>query len=177
MNTPTHASDDYHVKIDRILMPFAFGEASRRALPYALDLAEVFDARVDVIHGASPLHEQMAAMGPGIGGAMGYGMAVPAVPMDEEIDVMKRRLDKYVAEATPEGSSRVSTEVRTAKVEDLFDDAKGRYDLVVMGTRDRSWFERVMERSKAKLALDSLDCPILIVPEASEKSSEEERQD
>ena len=51
------------LEVERILMPVELDACSRRALAYAVRLAETLDARLDVVHAVPPLAAAVTSLG------------------------------------------------------------------------------------------------------------------
>ncbi|MGF1509700.1 MAG: universal stress protein [Myxococcota bacterium] len=158
----------------RILTLVEFDQCSERVLDYALTLGQVFDATVDVLHAMHPMAESIAASGYA---GIGFGMAPEAVRiLDENEEVTQDRLERMVSdsrERVGHADSVVEAEVRSIRPRDLVEEASPRYDLIVMGTHDRSWLERLLAKSHAKRALDQAVCPVLVVPSPLQDAEDE----
>ncbi len=143
--------------IRRILVATDFSEYSRRAMEYALSLAERMDASIDLLHVWEPpprLESESLVLVPD-------GPGSPLESMD--LAHAGRHLDawseRYQSSAVPihvhlERGSTADTIVRVAD--------RG-YDLVVMGTHGRTGLARLFMGSVAQKVVARATCPVLTV--------------
>jgi nucleotide-binding universal stress UspA family protein len=147
--------------IRRILCPVDFSEFSRHALTHAVGIAKCYHARVSALH-VHRLTTPAFAAAP-----VAMPMAFePIVLTEAERKQLEAALDAFVA---PGRATAVSIE--TVVVEDP--DVAGAIvsqtealgvDLIAMGTRGRSGFQRFMLGSVTEKVLRKASCPVLTVP-------------
>ncbi|HEY0093043.1 MAG TPA: universal stress protein [Archangium sp.] len=143
--------------IRRILVATDFSEYSRRAMEYALSLAERMNASIDLLHVWEPpphLESESLMMVPG----------EPGTPLESSGLAQAGRLlhawsERYHAHSVPlqvhlERGSAADTIVRFAH---------SGYDLVVMGTHGRTGLARLFMGSVAQKVVARATCPVLTV--------------
>lgn len=151
----------HSVPIRRVLVPVEFDACSRQALRYAASLAQGFEAQLDVVHALTPTAELLPAMEPAaLAHPMGGAQGGLDAPMRE---TLKDKLDQMVKNEVPEALT-VTTEVCTRHVDDLVSDRGREVDLIVMGTHEHSWFDKILGMSRAKAAVERTPRPLLVVP-------------
>jgi nucleotide-binding universal stress UspA family protein len=147
------------IRIDRILCPTDFSEASRRALGEAVTLARWYAAEVTVLYVA-----------PFVAPAAAEAAYVPLGGLTAE--ARQRLLGELQALVAPARATGVAMRVDVAEGDPVAeilsrtrsDDA----DLVVLGTRGREGVERWMLGSVAERVLRRAECPVLTVAPAAE---------
>lgn len=150
------------IRIDQILLPTDLSPASRRAMSYALFLAEQCEAAVHLYH-AVVLHADDPAA------------AEQLVPLRQRLeeamlDVSRSRLAEWipeerrgrleVEEVRERGFSAPAMILEYAEREDV--------DLVVMGTHGRRGPGRLLLGSVAEGVVRHAGCPVLVVPAVEE---------
>jgi glycine betaine transporter len=131
-----------------IVVPVDFSEHSRRALDYAIDLAQQFGARLHLVH-ASDLPEKIPL-------ANAWCQA-----MKEEIS---KELNAYVDLALKAGvpaESRLSDQLPWQAIVKLADEVEA--DLIVMGSHGRTGLSHAFLGSVAERTLRIAACPVLVV--------------
>jgi len=147
------------LKLERILCPVDFSPDSRRALDYAIALADWSGAALTVLHVVSttPIVEVVPSVG--VGGIQ------PMVLTDADCQVVMGHLKDFLPD-TPaakkaalrvEGAPDVWAEI-LAQAED------GRADLLVVGSHGRSGVEHLLLGSTTEKLLRKSPCPVLVVP-------------
>lgn len=144
--------------IRHILVPIDFSKSARAALSAAVDMAEKYEANIDLLHVIPP----------------------PSyVPLERTIfgegkektidDAMRSSAEKQLAQvvaALPEGiQERVSTHLEMgvpSKTIVRYAEAE-KTDLVVMGTRGRTGLDEIIIGSVAERVLRRCPCPVLTV--------------
>jgi len=148
------------VTFKHVLCPIDFSEASKRALAYAVALAEWRQARLAVMHVAPTFEPTLA----------------PAVRYDEPGEVVfpvqrEDVLDALHRAAKAAGASPSSVEAVAeagSPVPMILDRAiSWPADLVVIGTHGRSGFDRALLGSVAERVMHKAPCPVLTVPPAA----------
>ena len=138
----------------KILVPIDFSEHSRRALDVAIELAQKFAGRLQLIH-AYPIHPLL--LNP-------YDMHIPA---DFEHEFRKASDQKMAACA--DHVRKAGLEVETTCTPDLPSEAivgcaeKIHADLIVMGTRGLTGLKHVVLGSVAERTLRTAPCPVMTV--------------
>jgi len=144
----------------RILCPTDFGSCAHAALQQALQLAEAYDAKVDLLHVASvPEYFARDARG-----ALGNAEPEPlaAIACAE----CKKRLDALVLELSPRDQKRITSHCRLgspalAIVQHAEEDA---IDLIVLGASGKARLANYLLGSVAGKTVRSAPCPVLCVP-------------
>jgi universal stress protein A len=141
------------LKLERILVPMDFSDASEQALDYALKLAGKFEARITLMHVV-----ELIASSPDAN--FGY------VPLDagQQLAASTKRLEKIAAEKVP--AARLETTlVRTGTpYREITDAAKElNLDLIVITTHGYTGLTHVLLGSTAERIVRHAACPVLTV--------------
>jgi nucleotide-binding universal stress UspA family protein len=136
----------------RILVPTDFSESAEQALDYAVALAAKVDATIHVLNVMTP----NAMGGP-------YGM-IYAEALDALVDGNRKALDDLVA-ARRTKASFAPVQLEFGDARGVIDDiaTKVGADLIVMGTRGRHGFSRMLLGSVAESVARTAPCPVLLV--------------
>jgi nucleotide-binding universal stress UspA family protein len=159
MVVPRRAHDvpaDEPVRFRNILCPIDFSEGARRALSYALNMAEEADAKLTLLH------------------AIEFPPELRAHPMLAEIDVDQVRAAteaeslQRLRELIPESAKAfctVKTSVREgAAHREILKEAAGlNADLIVMGVQGRGAVDLLLFGSNTVRVTRAATCPVLIV--------------
>lgn len=150
--------------IKRILVPVDGSEHADKALEYALDLADKYDADIEVLNVVSTAP---IPIGPY---PMGYGeLAVPAW-VGAYSKELKASHEKMLSEAlekakTNKPSLNISTKlVKGRPADKIVETAKeGNFDIIVMGSRGLGGIKKFFLGSVSDRVSDDAECPVLIV--------------
>lgn len=143
------------MEIKRILFPTDFSEGSSHALPYAIDMARHYGARLYLLHVIYDI-------------AKTTGWYVPHISMDEMYKDMeesaKKELERYGLEEL-RGLKEVERAVRKGvHHEEIIRFAnEKKIDLIVMGTHGRKGIDRILFGSTAAQVVRNAPCPVLTV--------------
>lgn len=141
-----------NIKIKTILCPIDFSKISQRAVGYAADLCEKYDAQLVLLYVVENLQDTYVTYNEE------YGIEME-VSEREEAD---RKFQKIV-----DGLSgiRVKTQVARGKPADQIaeDVANMGVDMVVMGTHGRSGIKGLFLGSVTQKVIQRVECPILAV--------------
>ena len=143
------------MEIKRILFPTDFSEGSDNALPYAVDMAKNYGAKLYVIH----VIQDIAQM---------TGWYVPHVSMDElakDIEAgAKKEMDRYGIEQL-RGVKDIERSVLkgTPNDEIIKFASENKMDMIVIGTHGRKGLDRVIFGSTAERVVRDAPCPVLSV--------------
>ncbi len=143
------------MEIKKILFPTDFMEGSSYAVPYAVDLAKKYGARLYIVH---VIHEVTKAS----------GLYVPHVTLDElyrgmEAEAWKEIRRVYLEELRGFGDVEYVV-LKGIPYEEIiaFAEEKG-IDLIVMGTHGRKGLDRLFFGSTAEKVVRNSSCPVLTV--------------
>jgi nucleotide-binding universal stress UspA family protein len=172
----SRTAPDASVRIEKILVPFDFGEPATRALDFAQRLAPVFGASVEALYVvAHPPTVSLLRMG---------AIPMETGPIDEIVAAAEDRLDEALApagtrhryldaearlaEALPDEHARHRYLRKTVRVGDpraqiLALAAAEDVDLIVMGTHGRSGAAHLLLGSVAERVVREAPCPVLTV--------------
>jgi nucleotide-binding universal stress UspA family protein len=147
-------------QLKKILLPTAFSELSKRAVPYLRMLATAFDAEIHLVHVVAHSELILEASVP--------GGAIPVLgPGPQELLVQSRiSLEKFVRETIPDLSDRTRTFTSMGGIADEI----VRYaqvnaiDLIVMGTHADGMLKRIIWGSISKTVMEQAPCPVMLVP-------------
>ncbi len=137
------------VGFENILFATDFLPAANAAMPYAVGLAKSFEANLYAMHVTEPIDYALPP-------EMWVGMQTA---VETEKKHLREELRRNFSEGTLriiEAEGDVATELATA-IE------KYEIDLIVLGTRGRTGFEKVLLGSKAEEILRRAPCPVLTV--------------
>ncbi len=139
------------IKIDKILCPIDFSDASRGALRYAVDLAQKFGASLTLLH---------VYQVPGYTLPEGMVVAGPAT-----LTELAAEVDAALAEWKTEAASLGCADARTATAmgsthAEIVNAADG-FDLIVMGTHGRKGIRHALLGSVAEKVVRGARCPVL----------------
>jgi nucleotide-binding universal stress UspA family protein len=136
----------------RILVPTDFSEPATQALDYAVALAAKVGATVHVLNVMTPN---------AVGGQ--YGM-IYAEGVDALLERTRKALDELVA-ARQASASFAPVQLEFGDARGVIDDVAASIgaDLIVMGTRGRQGFSRLMLGSVAESIARTAPCPVLLV--------------
>jgi len=146
--------------VKKILVPVDYSDHSRHAIEHAVELAETFGAKVDVLHVGMrpveylPLDEWI------------WGEEKEQHHVDKAVkEAAEKAFEKFVGDLPEEVRSKIDTRLELgAPVEVILDVAKtGGYDWIIMGTHGRTGRGRFMLGSVAERVVRSAPCPVLTV--------------
>ncbi len=143
------------MEIKKILFPTDFMEGTAQAIPYAVDLAKKYGARLYIIH---VIHEVTRAT----------GLYVPHITVDELYKSMQAEAEKEITRVYLEelrGFGDVEYKVLTGiPYEEIINFAeKNAMDMIVMGTHGRKGLDRLFFGSTAEKVVKGAHCPVLTV--------------
>ena len=142
-----------------ILFATDFSPCSAPAFRYAVEWANVFEARLTLFHGIS--------LQPGLDIDAGIAQRY----LDEQRQVAEEHLDSLLEEARPQVPQvdiKMLTGLASAQICEVAREQKA--DLIVTGTHGWTGFNRVVFGSIAERVIQKAPCPVLSVPD---RSSEE----
>ncbi len=143
------------MKIKRILFPTDFSEGAKNALPYAVDMAKTYDAKLYLIHVLYDI-------------ATASGLHIPHTSADQMYADLqataKKELDRFGLRER-EGLKDVEHIVsRGVPYEEILKFAKDNdIDLIVIGTHGRKGLDRVLFGSTAERVVRNSSCPVMTV--------------
>jgi len=143
------------MEIKKILFPTDFMEGTAQAVPYAVDLAKKYGARLYIIH---VIHEITIAT----------GLYVPHVTVDELYRTMEAEAEKeitrvYLEELRGFGDVEYAV-LRGISYEEIINYAEEKaIDMIVMGTHGRKGLDKLFFGSTAEKVVKGAPCPVLTV--------------
>lgn len=146
------------MEIKRILFPTDFSEGALNALPYAVDIARSYGAKLYMLHVIYDI-------------ATASGLHVPHISVDEmykELDASARKeLEKFGADIIKDIKDVEYSVIRGIPYEEILKFAKEKQiDLIVIGTHGRKGLDRVLFGSTAERVVRNASCPVLTVRES-----------
>lgn len=143
------------MKVERILFPTDFSEGSYHALPYAVDLARHYNARLYIIHIIYDI-------------ARATESHIPHISMDELYKEMSAWAEKEMERCCIEeirGLPNVEKKVlKGVPYDEIIKFAtEEKIDMIVMGTYGRSGLERFIFGSTAERVVRRAPCPVMTV--------------
>jgi nucleotide-binding universal stress UspA family protein len=147
-------------QLKKILLPTAFSELSKRAVPYVRMLATEFDAEIHLVHVVPHSELILEASVP--------GGAIPVLgPGPQELLMQSRlSLEKFVRELIPDLSDRTRTHTSMGGIVDEIVKHAQAYtiDMIVMSTHADGMLKRIIWGSISKSVMERAPCPVLLVP-------------
>lgn len=151
------------MKVEKILFPTDFSDGSFHALPYAVDLARHYNARLYIIHIIYDI-------------AISGGSHIPHIAMDviykEVLAWAEKEMERCYIEEMREFPDVEKRVLRGIPYEEIIRFAtEEKIDIIVMGTYGRSGLERVLFGSTAERVVRGAPCPVMTVriPQHREK--------
>lgn len=148
------------LQLKRILVPTAFSELSKRAVPYVRLLAPAFDSEIHLVHVVAHSELVLEAAVP--------GGAIPVLgPGPQELLTQSRlSLEKFIRETIPDLSDRTRTFTSMGGIVDeiIKYTVAHSIDLIVMGTHADGMLKRIIWGSISKSVMERATCPVLTVP-------------
>ncbi len=147
--------------IRRILLPTRFLDLSRAAAPYALDLAARYGAELHVLHAVRvPEPDLVASM-----------VVAGDISPFEELERTRHaeaeaEMARFIGEVVGAAKVPVIASVRSGAAPGVLSrySKESSIDLVVMGTHADSLLGRLVFGSVSKSLLESVGCPVMLVP-------------
>lgn len=143
------------MEIKKILFPTDFSEGALSALPYAVDMAKSYGAKLYMLHIIYDI-------------ATASGWYVPHVSFDEMYKDLeagaKKELERFGLEERKDLKDVELVVIRGVPYEEIlkFAQEKG-IDLIVIGTHGRKGLDRVLFGSTAERVVRNAPCPVLTV--------------
>ncbi len=143
------------MEIKKILFPTDFSEGALNALPYAVDLAKNYGAKLHMLHVVYDI-------------ATASGLYVPHISVDEmykELDASaQKELEKFGADKRMDLKDVEYTVIRGIPYEEILKFAEEKnIDLIVIGTHGRKGIDRVLFGSTAERVVRNASCPVLTI--------------
>ncbi len=142
------------MEIKKILFPTDFSEGAQSALPYAINLAKQYGARLYIVHVIYDI-------------AKATGLHVPHINLDtvyEEIESFaKKELEKCGLEETRDMDVVRAVLKGTPHKEIVRYAEANKIDLIVIGTHGKKGLERVIFGSTAEQVVKKAPCAVLTV--------------
>ena len=147
-------------RIEKILVPYDFGEPAARALTYARILVERLSASLELLHVVADLRLALLPLGPAEGGAY--------VPSPGLLDEITREGEAALDEVLTAHDRKALRATRRVVVGDARAQIIGQArldgaDLIVMGTHGRSGVRHALLGSVAEGVVRAAACPVLTV--------------
>ncbi len=145
------------MQIKKILFPTDFSEGAKNALPYAIDMAKTFGAKLYLMHVIYDI-------------ATASGLHVPHTSVDQMYSEIKTSAQKELERfglKEREGLTDVEYSIkRGVPYEEILKFAKeNNINLIVIGTHGRKGIDRVLFGSTAERVVRNSSCPVLTVRE------------
>lgn len=139
-------------KLNKILVPVDFSECSKKALEYALPLAEQFGAELTLLY-VTPSSPPVPELGP-----------LELVDLEDAVKALK---ELQASASTALHSHSVQRLVRTGEphAEIIRVAAEQGMDLIVLSTHGRTGLSRMLLGSTAEKVVRHARCPVLVVRE------------
>jgi nucleotide-binding universal stress UspA family protein len=136
-----------------IVMPTDFSDYSLRALPYAIDLAEKYDARLKVVFVSEPSMQ--------VSDVAWVGVDERAMNEDHAREA-RRHLEKIILEQVPNDLPADAEILSGNAVDEVIGYAREvNADLIVMATHGRSGVSHMLMGSTAEQVVRKAPCPVL----------------
>lgn len=148
--------------LEKLLVPIDGSEPAEKALYFALDLAEKFGSKVNILNVIPNIETPLAP----------YPTVDSSTPMwvEEYLEDMKEKksemLENYLEEARDRKTElEISTELKQGRPADVIVELveEGDYDMIVMGSRGLGMVQEVVLGSVSREVVDKSTKPVLIV--------------
>jgi len=143
----------YPIVLKRILAPTDLTPGARKAVKYALALAQHFDSQLTIMHVYYPADDAQFSTG-------NYDYKAAELERENAWDA----LDTFRSEIKQE-YPRIDTLLRSGRPEEeIVEAAKDLdVDLIVLSTHNYHWFPHLVHGSDAERVLRHAPCPVLVV--------------
>ncbi len=144
------------MEIKNILFPTDFLEGSKEAVPYAVDLAEKYNATLHIVHVIQDITQAS-------------GLYVPHVAVDELFKSLYEEADKEIRRVYLEETRKLKDKVKYAVLRGVPYEEIIRYaedngiDLIVIASHGRKGLDRLFFGSTAEKVVRNARCPVLTV--------------
>lgn len=143
------------MEIKKILFPTDFSEGALHALPYAVDMAKSYGAKLYFLH---VIYDILNTS----------GLHVPHISVDEMYKELeksaKKELERFGCEQMREIKDCEHTVIRGIPYEEILKFAQEKnVDMIVIGTHGRKGLDRVLFGSTAERVVRNATCPVLTV--------------
>jgi nucleotide-binding universal stress UspA family protein len=150
-------------RFKQILVPIDFSPHSTAAFEAAVEIAKMFDSKIDLLH--------CYQIQPG--GLSPYGIAIPSSYFSDIRDAASQQLANWQEKHVPAGIQVNASTMSEAPSESILIAAKETgADLIVMGTRGLSGFKHVMLGSVAERTVRLASCPVMTVHAPESESAD-----
>jgi nucleotide-binding universal stress UspA family protein len=141
------------IRIDRILCPLDFFPASVKAVNYAAGLAEIYNAKIYLLHAVAPL------------APVAYEFPLNTAEIAKEMQAASTHEMKKVLGRVKAHGVRVESFVRPGSVHDVIKRAVStmKPDLIAMGTHGRTGIERWFLGSETEWLMRHSPVPVLTI--------------
>ena len=143
------------MQYNKILVPTDFSESARFALPFAIDLAERYNASIHLIHVVEP-----------IVAPVDFAWGTYSYPdIEKQLSgYVEESLSKIVAEQIPDNITTELSNLHGKPWREIIAFAKAEgMDLIVMATHGLSGLSHAIYGSTAEKVVRKAHCPVLIV--------------
>jgi nucleotide-binding universal stress UspA family protein len=143
------------MKIKRILFPTDFSEGAKNALPYAIDMARTYGAKLYFLHVLYDI-------------ATASGLHIPHTSVDVMYSDLRataqKELERFGLKEREDLKDVEYSVSRGVPYEEILTFAKNNnIDLIVIGTHGRKGIDRVLFGSTAERVVRNSACPVLTV--------------
>lgn len=143
------------MEVKKILFPTDFSEGALNALPYAVDLAKSYGAKLSMLHVMYDI-------------STSSGLYVPHISVDEMYKEMeasaRKELERFGLDLRRDMKDIEFTVLRGVPYEEILKFAeKNAVDLIVIGTHGRKGLDRVLFGSTAERVVRNATCPVMTV--------------
>ncbi|HWR90382.1 MAG TPA: universal stress protein [Dissulfurispiraceae bacterium] len=143
------------MEVKKILFPTDFSEGALNALPYAVDLAKSYGAKLSMLHVMYDI-------------STSSGLYVPHISVDEMYKEMeasaRKELERFGLDLRRDMKDIEFTVLRGVPYEEILKFAeKNAIDLIVIGTHGRKGLDRVLFGSTAERVVRNATCPVMTV--------------
>lgn len=143
------------MKFQKILVPTDFSNESLRALSYAVDFAQIFDAKLYLLHVIYDIEK-----------ASNLHIPHPSITeLYKDLEAYaKKTLDSFGSEVLGDFKNVETVVLRGIPYEEIIKFAKeNSIDLIILGTLPKSGIERFFVGSTTQRVIRNAPCPILVV--------------
>lgn len=141
--------------IKRILYTTDFSEYSKVALPYAMEMAEKFNAELHILYVVEPINTPVD---------FGWTQVNYAELEENHLEHAEKSLDSIIAEDVPEGINVHAVVKHGRSFKEIIDYARNEdIDMIVMATHGLSGISHILFGSTTEKVVRKSPCPVLTV--------------
>lgn len=143
------------MKVSKILLPHDGSDHSKNATDYALEMAKLWGAHVTIVHCFDEWEAAVSEVPESLLAEIRRNKLIEAEKLLKDVGSLFQKQDvKHTVKAMPGYAGKVLTDMAKSK----------EYDMIIMGSHGHSDIAGLFLGSVTHKVLNTIHCPILIVP-------------